>query len=414
MIKYLKGKYMRTYELITPEGTKDVLFDECLARRDVENRYRKIFGGMGYSEVITPGIEFYDVFNDGSRKYSQEALYKLTDAKGRLITLRPDCTIPIARLAATRLRDVPMPLRLFYVQTVYENNKLLKGRSDEIVQSGIELIGSEYKRADFEVMSIAVKALKEYEGTDFRLEIGDVGYFKELVSMLGVSDSVAGDIRYLIEAKNYPALNDLLDSIGDTPVTEALKKLPALFGGVEVFDKAAKLASNDKTREILDNLKAFYTSLQKLDLGDRLSVDLGIVNRTDYYTGIVFKGYLSGVGEAVLQGGRYNRLLSEFGMNAPATGFAVNVNLVAALVRKLGLSPVQTAPEAVVYGEHGYCIEAISYTMELAEKGIAAENAVFDSFEETAAAAKARGIKEIYVVSDKVKKLEYKDGEYRE
>ena len=414
MIKYLKGKYMRTYELITPEGTKDVLFDECLARRDVENRYRKIFGGMGYSEVITPGIEFYDVFNDGSRKYSQEALYKLTDAKGRLITLRPDCTIPIARLAATRLRDVPMPLRLFYVQTVYENNKLLKGRSDEIVQSGIELIGSEYKRADFEVMSIAVKALKEYEGTDFRLEIGDVGYFKELVSMLGVSEGVAEDIRYLIEAKNYPALNDLLDSIGDTPVTEALKKLPALFGGVEVFDKAAKLASNDKTREILDNLKAFYTSLQKLDLGDRLSVDLGIVNRTDYYTGIVFKGYLSGVGEAVLQGGRYNRLLSEFGMNAPATGFAVNVNLVAALVRKLGLSPVQTAPEAVVYGEHGYCIEAISYTMELAEKGIAAENAVFDSFEETAAAAKARGIKEIYVVSDKVKKLEYKDGEYRE
>lgn len=405
---------MRTYELITPEGTKDVLFDECLARRDVENRYRKIFGGMGYSEVITPGIEFYDVFNDGSRKYSQEALYKLTDAKGRLITLRPDCTIPIARLAATRLRDVPMPLRLFYVQTVYENNKLLKGRSDEIVQSGIELIGSEYKRADFEVMSIAVKALKEYDGTDFRLEIGDVGYFKELVSMLGVSEGVAEDIRYLIEAKNYPALNDLLDSIGDTPVTEALKKLPALFGGVEVFDKAAKLASNDKTREILDNLKAFYTSLQKLDLGDRLSVDLGIVNRTDYYTGIVFKGYLSGVGEAVLQGGRYNRLLSEFGMNAPATGFAVNVNLVAALVRKLGLSPVQTAPEAVVYGEHGYCIEAISYTMELAEKGIAAENAVFDSFEETAAAAKARGIKEIYVVSDKVEKLTYKDGEYRE
>ncbi len=404
---------MRTYELITPEGTKDVLFDECLARRDVEDRYRHIFSGMGYSEVITPGIEFYDVFNDGSRKYSQEALYKLTDAKGRLLTLRPDCTIPIARLVATRLRDASMPLRLFYVQTVYENNKLLKGKSDEIVQSGIELIGSEYKRADFEVMSIAVKALKEYDGTDFRLEIGDVGYFKELVSMLGVSDSVAEEIRYLIEAKNYPALNDLLDSIGDTPVTEALKKLPALFGGVEVFDKAAKLASNDKTREILDNLKAFYNSLQKLDLGGRLSVDLGIVNRTDYYTGIVFKGYLSGVGEAVLQGGRYNRLLSEFGMNAPATGFAVNVNLVAALVRKLGLSPVQTAPEAVVYGEHGYCIEAISYTMELAEKGIAAENAVFDSFEETAAAAKARGIKEIYVVSDTIKKLAYKDGEYR-
>lgn len=405
---------MRTYELITPEGTKDVLFDECLARRDVENRYRRIFSGMGYSEVVTPGIEFYDVFNTGSRKYSQESLYKLSDSKGRLLTLRPDCTIPIARLVATRLRDAQMPLRLFYVQTVYENNTSLKGRSDEVVQSGIELIGSEYKRADFEVMSIAVQALKEYKDTDFRLEIGDVGYFKELVSMLGVSDSVSEEIRYLIEAKNYPALNDLLDSIGSNNVTEALKKLPALFGGEEVFEKASRLVSNTKTQEILDNLRAFYINLQKFGLGDRLSVDLGIVNRTDYYTGIVFKGYLSGVGEAVLQGGRYNRLISEFGLDVAATGFAINVNLVASLIRKLGISPKPLAPQAVVYGEHGFCIEAISYAMKLASEGVTVENAVFDSFEETAADAAAQGVEHLYIVSDTVKKLTLKDGEYHE
>ena len=405
---------MRSFELITPEGTKDILFEECLAIRDVENKYINIFKGMGYSEVFTPGIEFYDVFNSGARRYSQEALYKLSDSKGRLITLRPDCTIPIARLVATRLRDMPLPLRLFYTQNVNENNKLLKGRSDEIVQSGIELIGSEYKRADFEVMSIAVSVLKAYKGTDFRLEIGDIGFFKELVALLGVNDNVSEEIRYLIEAKNYPALNDLLDSIGDNNVTKALKKLPSLFGGVEVFDKAAKLVANDKIQTILDNLREFYNSLQKLGLGDKLSVDLGIVNRTDYYTGIVFKGYLSGVGEAVLQGGRYNKLISEFGYDVPATGFAINVNLVAALVRKLSLSPVSKAPDAVVFAEHGYCIDAITYAMELAQKGLVAENAVFEDLEGTIEYCRNKGVNQLHIVSDTVKILTLKDGEYVE
>lgn len=405
---------MRSFELITPEGTKDILFEECLAIRDVENKYINIFKGMGYSEVFTPGIEFYDVFNSGARRYSQEALYKLSDSKGRLITLRPDCTIPIARLVATRLRDMPLPLRLFYTQNVYENNKLLKGRSDEIVQSGIELIGSEYKRADFEVMSIAVSVLKAYKGTDFRLEIGDIGFFKELVALLGVNDNVSEEIRYLIEAKNYPALNDLLDSIGDNNVTKALKKLPSLFGGVEVFDKAAKLVANDKIQTILDNLREFYNSLQKLGLGDKLSVDLGIVNRTDYYTGIVFKGYLSGVGEAVLQGGRYNKLISEFGYDVPATGFAINVNLVAALVRKLSLSPVSKAPDAVVFAEHGYCIDAITYAMELAQNGLVAENAVFEDLEGTIEYCRNKGVNQLHIVSDTVKILTLKDGEYVE
>ncbi len=405
---------MRTYELITPEGTRDLLFDECLAMRDVENRYRRLFGGMGYSEVVTPCMEFFDVFGDGSRRYSQESLYKLTDTKGRLLTLRPDCTIPIARLVATRLRDAKLPLRLFYTQTVYENNKLLKGRTDETVQAGIELIGSEYKRADFECLTVAVGALRAYEGTDFRLEIGDVGYFQALVKMLGVSESVAEDIRFLIEAKNYPALNDLLDGLGDNDITAALKKLPALFGGEEVFEKASRLAGNGETAEVLDRLRSFYTSMQKLGLGGRLSVDLGIVNRTDYYTGLVFKGYLSGVGEAVLQGGRYNRLIGEFGYSVPATGFAINVNAVASLLRKLGLSPKVKAPDAVVFGEKGCCIEAISLCLTLAEKNMTVENSVSESLGEAKRSAAERGIKSFYIVGETVKKLRLEEGSYVE
>ena len=119
---------MKRYDLITPEGTRDLLFEGCLARRMVEDRLSKLFEGFGYSEVVTPGIEFYDLFMGSSRNFQQESLYKLTDSKGRLIVMRPDSTIPIARLASTRLKGAKLPLRLYYNQSIFENNSLLKGR----------------------------------------------------------------------------------------------------------------------------------------------------------------------------------------------------------------------------------------------------------------------------------------------
>ena len=103
---------MRNYDLITPEGTKDLLFGECIVRRDVERTLMELFRSRGYSEVITPGLEFYDVFNLKSRYFHQENLYKLTDSKGRLLVMRPDSTMPIARVVATRLRDAVLPLML--------------------------------------------------------------------------------------------------------------------------------------------------------------------------------------------------------------------------------------------------------------------------------------------------------------
>ncbi|MFT3952061.1 MAG: ATP phosphoribosyltransferase regulatory subunit [Oscillospiraceae bacterium] len=388
---------MKRYDLITPEGTRDMLFEECLSRRAVEQRYAEIFRRMGYSEVLTPGIEFYDLFSSGTRKFPQESLYKLTDAKGRLLALRPDSTIPIARLVATRLKNAFFPLRLYYSQNVYENNVLLKGRSDETAQAGIELIGIASLRADYEVMCTAVDVLTEFQTGEFRLEIGDIGFFRELAEGLGVDGGAREEIRFLIETKNYPALNDLLDGIGENPYTAALKQLPGLFGGEEVFEKAAALVSGDSMREILDRLHEVYNKLTGLGYGGRITVDLGIVNRTDYYTGIVFQGYLSGIGEAVLKGGRYNRLLGEFGLDVPATGFAVNVDAVASLLRRSGEAPKQAKPDCVVFGNAGYVAEAIAYAQTLVAQGLTVENGMHETLEETVSYARKRGIKKIII-----------------
>ncbi len=394
---------MKRYDLITPEGTRDLLFNDCLARRTVEDKLSGLFRGFGYSEVVTPGIEFYDLFSGSSRNFRQESMYKLTDSKGRLMVMRPDSTIPIARLASTRLKDAKLPLRLYYNQTIYENNALLKGRSDEVVQAGIELIGGvNRKRADYEALCMAVESLAEFDKENFRLEIGHIGYFKELVKKLGVDSEVGEEIRLLISQKNYPALNDLLDESGDNRITNALKHLPRLFGGIEVLDKAAELFDDERIAAILDDLREVYNRLSALGYEGKISVDLGIVSHTDYYTGIVFKGYLSGVGQSVLKGGRYDGLLGEFGDPCPAVGFGVNCNEVARYLRKKSLAPSLKEPECIVFGEKGYVVEAIAFARNLVREGKIVENSLFNTLEETKEYCASKGIHKIYVVNDSV------------
>lgn len=391
---------MKNYYLITPEGTKDLLFEECIIRRKIENSLNAVFKSRGYCEFITPGLEFYDVFTLNSRYFPQENLYKLTDSKGRLLVVRPDSTMPIARAVATRLKDATLPLRIFYNQTVYRTEPALKGRSDEIVQMGIELIGSQLKMADLEVISTAVSSLKACE-ENFSLEIGHIGIFKELVRQLNVSDDVKEQIRQLIETKNFPALNDLLDSIGNNSVTTALKKLPALFGGEEVFEKAKKVMPDENIGVILDELKELYTDISKICGNDgKITVDFGLVNKTDYYTGIIIKGYLQGHGDEVLSGGRYNKLISEFGYDIPAIGFAINIDSVAKVAAKKSQEGNLPVSDTIVFAKEGYEVEAFMVAQKLRDNGEIVENALFDNLDLVREYAKEKKISKIVIVDE--------------
>ncbi len=389
---------MRNYDLITPEGTKDLLFGEAIARRKVENDLLGLFKSRGYCEVITPGLEFFDVFNLNSQYFPQENLYKLTDSKGRLLVMRPDSTMPIARVVATRLKESPLPMKFCYDQTVYRTEPALKGRSDEIVQTGIELIGSELRIADLEVISTAIDSLRML-GKPFSLEIGNIGIFKALADKLDVSEKFKEKIRRRIETKNFPALNDLLDSLGSNPVIDALKKLPALFGGEEVFERAEAIMADEKINLLLEELREIYRTASEICGGDgEITVDLGLVNKTDYYTGLIIKGYLQGHGEEVLSGGRYDRLISEFGYDVPAVGFAVNVNAIAKVIEKNGEIPSSPAPDAIVYAESGFEAEAFKVSGKLRAEGLVVETALFEDLESVRAYARERKIAKVVVV----------------
>ncbi len=389
---------MKNYDLITPEGTKDLLFGESVVRRTIEDTLLKLFKSRGYSEIITPGLEFFDVFNMKSRYFPQETLYKMTDSKGRLLVMRPDSTMPIARVVATRLRDAELPLKLCYNQTVYRNESVLKGRSDETVQAGIELIGSEMKMADLEVISAAVDALNAF-GLEFSLELGHIGVFKCLVDRLDADEKDKDYIRKLIENKNFPALNDFLDTFGNNSVTVALKKLPALFGGEEVFEKAEELIPDENVKRILDELREIYCDIAEVYGSEgNITVDLGLVNKTDYYTGLIIKGYLKGHGEEVISGGRYDKLISDFGYDIPAVGFAVNVNAISKVIERNGILPTEPAPDVIVFAEEGCEAAAIKQARELREQGFIVENALFSDIESVREYAKEKKISKVVVV----------------
>ncbi len=317
---------MKRYANITPDGSRDFLFAECDDRKLVEATLSALYKENSYREVITPAIEFFDVFNCGNTGIETDEMYKLTDNYGRTTVLRPANTMPIARPVATRLRDGKFPVRLFYNQNVFIRSKQLSGRADEIPQSGIELIGDGSLDADTEVISMAVQALKRSNLNSFKLEIGHAGFFNSILNKMNLTQTERADICNYIEGKNYAALGDLLDKMKKSPETAVLHKLPRLFGGIEVLDEAKKLYGGAESEQALDYIKTLYEKLETMGIADSVMIDLGLVNRSNYYTGVIFRGYAEGSGVTILTGGRYDNLLAEFGMDAPAVGFAVDVN----------------------------------------------------------------------------------------
>lgn len=393
---------MKQYNKITPDGTRDLLFDECVLRDAVTGRLTAMFRSRGYRQVITPAIEFYDVFTSSAAHFPQENMYKLSDIHGRLMVLRPDCTIPIARLVATRLQNVPMPLRLYYSQNVYRVEHDLRGKRNEIFQTGVELIGASSLRSDLEIVELAAAGLSEISGEGYRIELCHIGYFKSLIDSLDASFETKEEIRQCVEQKNYAALGELLEQFDGSRAAVALKYLPRLFGGEEVFEKAYELFSENGANESLDYLRTIYENLRELGLADRVIIDLGLVNQAEYYTGIIFRGYFDGIGEPVLSGGRYDNLLAEFGAPLSATGFAFNVDPATTVI---GMVPQQRT-DILVFSDDGHLPQAINYMKSLIQNGLTVEHCVFDEFDAAVDYARKRGIRHLHVVDDEIEALD--------
>lgn len=275
---------------------------------------------------------------------------KCVERTGKLLVMRPDNTVAIGRVAATKLSTLPLPLRLYYNQTVFRSDDINTGARTEIDQCGVELIGAQGLRADLEILSMAIDALEACGVTDYHLEIGHVGYFSALLRSLGADEENQAALRQLVEKKDFVAYRERLKPYRDTEAGKALWNLPRMFGGPQVLEQAKQLTGDEDAKKALSYLEEIYGVLSDAGLSDHVQFDLGLIQNIEYYTGVIFRGFVQGAGSNVISGGRYDRLIGQFGKEIPATGFGLDVEAVAGC-RAL---PVHARPNTLIWYDLGF------------------------------------------------------------
>lgn len=309
-----------------PLGVKDFLPKRAARMKSLEELLYREFRLWGYKEIITPTIEYLDVIAKGEPDLL-EMMFKFEDrVSGRMLALRPDFTAQIARLVSTHLTEYPTPARLSYSGSVlhYSGSKVDKQR--EIYQAGLELIGISNAEADGEVIAVAIESILGTGLRDFKIDIGQVGFFRGVIEGLDISYSMKKEVEDAVARKDRSGIETLLPSLKlKESDEEALLAMPTMFGDRSVLDKAQNLAVNKKAELALENLSEVLDTIDLYGLMDYITVDLGEIRRLNYYSGVIFEGFVSGMGEEICGGGRYDNLLNSYGYNMPATGFAINL-----------------------------------------------------------------------------------------
>lgn len=355
----------------TPEGVRDIYGMECARKHRIQDAIHESFMRFGYEDIETPTFEYFDVFGREIGTTPSKELYKFFDKEGNTLVLRPDFTPSIGRCAAKYFTEQSHPVRLAYMGNTYTNTSNLQGKLKEVTQMGVELIGDSTVMADAEMIHLAVSSLKAAGLKEFQVSIGEIGFFKGICEEARLDEETEMSLREFISTKNYFGAEELLsEQCHLKPAKiETFLKITELFGSFEVLEDALELVNNKKSKEAIIRLQQLYQLLQMYGDENYVSFDLGLVSKYHYYTGIIFKGYTYGVGDAVVTGGRYDRLLSYFGKDAAAIGFAVNIDGVmqALASKKLG-QEVMPHTTMLVY-EEDVIKEAIRYACEFRKLG---------------------------------------------
>lgn len=356
--------------LHTPEGVRDIYGRECARKTEIESRIRRVFKQYGYFDIQTPAFEFFDIFSEERGSVASREMYKFFDREGNTLVLRPDLTPPIARCVAKYYGEEVCPVRLSYIADTFINHSSYQGRLKERTQAGAECIGDDTSDADAEVIALVIACLRACGLKEFQVDIGQVNFFKGLVAEAGFDEETAGELRELIERKNFFGVEErILRRKLPGKLKEAFLALPHLFGGVECIQRAKELTENPTARSALLRLENLYRLLVCYGLEQYVSFDLGMLGTYRYYTGIIFRAFTYGSGEALGSGGRYDDLMRQFGKDAPSVGFGLYVDgILSALFRQNIPVDADTVNTLLLYEKN--CQEAaIGKAKELRESG---------------------------------------------
>lgn len=305
-----------------PLGLKDELGVETARRGEIEGRILNALTASGFTQIQTPVLEYYDLFVHAGLPLPQEKMLKMEDRSGRLCVMRPDSTIPAARVAATKLSGDPKPLRLCYNQPVFRIRP--DGRMMKYSQAGIEYIGAGGAETDIEVLQLLLRVLRELGLTTLHIEIGHAGLIRALVGASGLGEEEENALMEAFESRNFAVMNDILALCENKTIAHGISQI-AMLSGVRDCGQALEIIQHEQARLMLMELKALADALKDEDV----SLDGSMVSRMDYYTGLIFRVYTPGVPREIAVGGRYDGLMERFGVSAPAIGFVLDIDALA-------------------------------------------------------------------------------------
>lgn len=337
--------------LHTPEGVRDIYNEECERKLVLQKKLLEKLHSYGYRDIETPTFEFFDVFGKEVGTVPSKDLYKFFDREGNTLVLRPDITPSVARAAAKYYDRESMPVRLCYMGNTFINNSSYQGRLKETTQIGAEFIGDNRVCADAETVALVIDTLLAAGLTDFQVSLGHVDFFQSLCEEAGFDEELEEELKSRISNKNPFGVEELLE---EQKIPEELKKLfaslPQMFGNAQVLARAAGMTRNPKALAAVNRLLEISRILEIYGFEKYVSFDLGMLSKYMYYTGIIFRGYTFGTGEAIVKGGRYDRLLEHFGKEAPSVGFVVVTDqLLNALARQKISLPGEPKPLLLLY-----------------------------------------------------------------
>ncbi len=332
--------------LHTPGGVKDTYGVLCANKLKVQDAVHNVLRSYGFRDIQTPAFEYFDIFSKERGTVASKEMFKFFDRGNNTLVLRPDMTPPIARCVAKYYKDEHMQLRLCYIGNTFVNTDKYKGKLQEVTQAGAELFNDGSSDADAEMVALTAECLLKSGLKEFQIEAGHAGFFNGLAEEAGFSEKDTAKLRSLIESKNFFGVEDLLDNLTvSKELKEIFLKLPDMLNNLdEAIDFVKARSKSEMVYKAMERLKKLESIIQSYGFGDYVTIDLSMLSNYNYYTGVIFRAYTYGNGEAVATGGRYDGLVSQFGKEAPAIGLAIVIDqLMTALSRQklLGTDIVQ-------------------------------------------------------------------------
>ncbi len=345
-------------EIRMPQGMRDLIEEECTKKRKAQDTIENVFQSFGYHQIMTPMIEYFDTYQQSFSSADATEMYKFFDHDGDILALREDMTVPICRVCASKYGNSNPPFRFFYTSDVFKVRHVFAGKRGEVTDCGIECIGLD-ENSDIEILYTAISVMNALQFQKYTLEIGNARFFQSATDALQLKETEKKQLAQLIDQKSIVDLKQYVQQLDLTPKEKEFFLALPFLTGTNIFEQAYQICFTEDMKKEIQHLESLYDKLKQLDVHQNISFDLGKIPHLDYYTGIIFEGYIQESGTSILSGGRYDNLMGKFGRNLPACGFSIKLDYILDAIK------IEQKKNIQFYYPKGKELEAILKTKEM-------------------------------------------------